>query len=113
MITDEVIKEIYKRFKKPAKNRADLNLDYFIDLLKTHHSLQVDSDEVIIGNLEEFNPFRRFLIRSLFAVLEFDRMVAFVFKNHILFLGKNDDSIRVHIKPEEKRSWLDRVLGRN
>lgn len=112
MITDEVIKEIYKKFNKPNKRAADLNLDYFVDLLNAHHDISVDSDEVIIGNLEEFNPFRRFLIQSLFAIIEFDKLVGFVFRNHILFLGKEDDSIRVHIKPERKKGFFDRLLGR-
>ena len=34
MITDNVIKEIYKKFNKPLKNREDLQLDYFLPILK-------------------------------------------------------------------------------
>ena len=105
MITDEVIKEIYKKFSKPERDESELNLDFFVDLLKEQH-------EIVIGKLEEFNPFRRFLKRSLTAVLEFDKVVAFVFRNHILFLGKDEDTIRVHIKPSPKKSFFGRLFGK-
>lgn len=112
MITEDVIKEIYKNYNKPAKNEADLNIAYFVDLLKPHHSLRQVDDEIIVGNLEEFSPFRRFLIRSLYAILEFDRNVAFVFRDHILFFGKTNDQLSVNFKPEEKRSIFSRIFGR-
>lgn len=111
MITDEVIKEIYKKFKKPNKNADELNLDYFIDLLKSNHNLRFSDGEIIVDDLEEFSPFRRFLVRSLHAVLEFDKMVAFVFRSHILFFGKENNQLRVHIKPEKPRSLFDRLFG--
>lgn len=114
MITEQVIREIYKKFKKPNRKPEDLNLDHFVNLLRNNHIITVsEPGEVIIGNLEEFNPFRRFLIRSLTGILEFDKVVAFVFKNHILFLGKEDDSIRVHIRPEDKRGLFGRIFNRH
>ncbi|MDE5888027.1 MAG: hypothetical protein K2J48_02595 [Muribaculaceae bacterium] len=112
MITDSVIKEIYKKFGKPHKRREDLRLDYFLPMLQTHHSIESDDFEIILNDLEEFNPFRRFLIRSMNAVLEFDKMVAFVFRDHILFLGKEDGQMRVHMRPEEKKSFFGRIFGR-
>lgn len=111
MITDEVIKEIYKKFGKAHKNREELQLDYFIPLLQEHHHINYDDDEIIIEDLDEFNPFRRFLIRGLDAVLEFDKYIAFVFRSHILFIGRNDESLQVHMKPEKNKSWLDRLFG--
>ncbi|MDE5774549.1 MAG: hypothetical protein K2H86_08870 [Muribaculaceae bacterium] len=106
MISNEVIQEIYKNNTKPPKHLEDLGLFDALDLLKANHHITIDSDElkptteIIIEDLEESNPFRRFLLRSLYAVLEFDKMVAFVFRNHILFLGKKDKELRVHFKPE-------------
>lgn len=111
MITDEVIKEIYKKFNKPPRDRAELNLEQFVAQLQTHHGLFMEDDEIIVKDLEEFSPFRRFLIRSLNAVLDFDRWIAFVFKNHILFFSKNDKQMQVHIKPQ-RRSIFNRIFGR-
>lgn len=122
MITDEVIREIYKTYKKPPKDLNELNLQATLHDLKANHNLTLDSEdltkaEVIIQDLEEFNPFRRFLVRSLHGILEFDRMMAFVFRNHILFLGKEDNQLRVHFKPDdddedEDQSFFSRLFGR-
>lgn len=113
MITEEVINEIYKNYSKPCKNEEELNLPYFADLLKEHHKLKIDSDEVVVESLEESSPFRRFLKRGLFAVLEFDRNVAFVFQAHILFFSKTSNKLSVHFRPAEKRSFLDRLFVRD
>ena len=112
MVDEAVIQEIYKKYRKPHKNAEDLRLDYFIPMLELHHSIENDGTEIIIKDLEEYNPFRRFLIRSLNAVLEFDKMIAFVFRSHILFLGKEDNQMRVHIKPEQKKSIWGKIFGR-
>lgn len=111
MITEEVIKEIYKSYKKPPKNREELNLDYFVDLLKEHHKIHYDDMEVIVDSLDDFNPFRRFLIRGLCAILEFDRNVAFVFQDHILFFSKQDSNLSVNFKPDSKKGIFGALFG--
>lgn len=113
MITDNVIKEIYRKFGKPNKDPDSLQLDVYLPLLQANHAIRQDGIEIILDDLDEYNPFRRFLIRSINAVLEFDKMIAFVFRNHILFLGKEDNQMRVHIKPEKPRSFLGRIFGRD
>lgn len=113
MITDEVIREIYKNYNKPCKNEQDLKLPYFVDLLKPYHSLTIKDDEIIVDGLDEFSPFRRFLKRGLFAILEFDKYVAFVFQAHILFFSTKDKNLMVHFRPAEKRSILDKIFGRD
>ena len=113
MITQEVISEIYKTYNKPVKNTDELNLPYYVDLLKPHHDLILADDEVVVGGLDEFSPFKRFLKRGLYAVLEFDRNVAFVFQSHILFFSKHDDKLSVHFRPSDKRSLFDRIFGRD
>lgn len=112
MVTDEVIKEIYKKYKKPPKSVSVLKLDYFVHLLAPYHRLAYNDKEVILEDLEEFNPFRRFLLRSINAVLELDKLVAFVFRNHIVFLGKEDNSLRIHMKPEKPRNIFSKIFGR-
>lgn len=115
MINENVIKEIYKKFSKPYKNTEELRLDYYIPLLQEHHAIEqhhIDANitEIIIKDLDEYNPFRRFLVRSLNAVLEFDKIVAFVFRNHILFFGKENNLMRVHIKPLKPKSFWQRMI---
>ena len=102
MITESVIKEIYKNYNKPPKHREELNLQYFIDLLKPHHNLVADDMEIVVEDLDDCNPFKRFLIRGLTAILEFDRNVAFVFHDHILLFSKHDSNLNVNFKPDSQ-----------
>ncbi len=113
MITDRVIKEIYKKYNKPAKNTGDLHIDHYAGMLAANHNIKFTDREVIFEDQEEFSPFRRFLLRSLNAILEFDRHVAFVFSNHILFLSKDSDDMRVHMRPCEKpQNLFSRIFAR-
>lgn len=112
MITDRVIKEIYKKYNKEVKNPQDLRLDHYIKMLAPHHHIRIDNNEVNFEDQEEFSPFRRFLLRSLYGILEFDRQIAFVFRNHILFLSKDSDDMRVHMRPfQEKGNIFKRLFA--
>lgn len=112
MITDRVIKEIYRKYNKEVKNPEDLKLDYYIKILSPYHHLRIDNKEVIFEDQEEFSPFRRFLIRGLYGILEFDRQVAFIFRNHILFLSKDSDEMRVHMRSiQEKKNIFQRLFA--
>lgn len=113
MITDEVIKEIYKNYNRQGRKPEELNIDHFIRLLTDTHLIYTDDDELVIDDLEESNPFRRFLIRSLTGILEFDRHVAFVFIDHILFFNKTTGAMRVHFKVAKQRSLLDKLFGKH
>lgn len=112
MIDDKVIREMYKRFSKPAKSLEQFDLPGMVDKLSDHHRINVSDGEMVIENLEEFNPFRRFLLRSLNGIVEFDRMIAFIFANHIVFFGKESPDIQVHFKPEKKQGLFGRLFGR-
>ncbi len=112
MITDQVIKEIYKKYTKPCKNIAELGLDRYLSILKENHNISSDEMEIVVEDLEEFNPFRMFLKRSIYGILEFDRMIAFVFRSHILFFAKEDNQLRVHIRPEKPQSLFGKLFGR-
>lgn len=115
MITKEVIRDIYKNYNKPNPNREELRLPYFKELLKEHHNLSFDDDEIIFEDMEPYDPFRRILLRNVHAILEFTKLVAFVFPNHILFLGKNSKDLRIHFKPEEeeqKTSIFGKIFGK-
>lgn len=111
MITDQVIKEIYQKFGS-SKRTSDLNLDYFIEILSSAHNISIIEDELVINNLEELNPFRRFLIKAIQAILEFDKVVAIVFYDHIIFLDKQKNEIHVHFRnfEQEKKKWWRKLL---
>lgn len=111
MVTQKVIKEIYKKYTKPPKSEEDLAIPHFIDSLKEHHDLECADGEIINRRLEAINPFSRMLVRRLNAILDFDTVVAFVFGNHIMFFDKHSDNMHIHFK-QEKQSLLSRLFGR-
>lgn len=113
MITDQVIKEIYKKYTKPCKDIDELGLDYYLKILEPHHKIKSEGMEIIVEDLGEFNPFRMFLKRSIYTVLEFDTIIAFVFRSHILFFSKDTDDVRVYIRPEKPKSFLGRIFSRD
>lgn len=112
MITEKVIKEIYRKFRKPPHSWEELNIDFYTNILSEHHKIREDEDEIIFDDLEEFNPFRRILKRRLHAVLEFDFYVAFVTPTHILFLNKENNQVRICMKPEKSDSFFNRIFAR-
>lgn len=113
MISKQVIEEIYKKYNKPPKKVDDLRIPYFLDLLsKSHHlRLSQDQEEIVNEDLDNYNPFKRFLIRRMTAILEFERMVAFAFDNHIIFFQKDSTDMRVHFKPV-KKGFFSRLFGK-
>lgn len=112
MITEEVIQELFKNYRKPPKDKSELQLEHFADLLQPFHSLRIGDKEVFVDSMSEDSPFHRFLIRSINAVLDFDRNVAFVFPNHILFFSKVSDDLNVTFRPQDEDSLLGRIFGR-
>lgn len=117
MITKEVIRDIYKEYRKPNTNKEEMQIEEYIKLLSPHHRLKYDGTEIIFEDLDEFNPFRCILVRNLHGIIEFDKYIAFIFPNHILFLSKRSPELHVHFKPEddddpgEKKSFFKRLFS--
>lgn len=112
MITEAVIKDIYKHYGKPLKNRDSLDIAHFQELLAAHNPIKLEDEMITIENLEEFSPFKRFFIRSLNGVIEIDNMVALVFQNHIIFLNKEKADMRVHLRPQKSKGFFSRLFSR-
>lgn len=111
MVTKDVISEIYRKYSAPPKNPAKLDAPRYLALLSPAHDLAIEGDEIVNRRAGEFEPFSRFLIRRLTAILEFDKVIAFAFKEHIIFFDKEGDGMHVHFKPE-KRSFISRLFSR-
>lgn len=110
MINDDVIREIYKRFPKPAKDKSELNIPYYQKLLHPNNPIAVDEEMIVVVKVDEFSPFKKFLIRSLNAILEIDNCVAFVFKTHIVFLRIDDCELMVHLRPEKEENFFTKLF---
>lgn len=111
MVTQDVIDEIYKKYRRAPHDPAELRIPYFLDLLRPNHDLHCENDEIVNHNLDDYNPFRRFLIRRLTGIIEFDSVVAFAFARHIIFFDKNGKNMHVNFKPERK-GFFASLFGR-
>lgn len=120
MITDDVIKEVYERFKTPPQDKSDLRIDYFLEVLSSQYIIERKKDSLIVKDLGELNPFRNVLIRAINNILEFDRFVAFVLKSHIIFFDKNQKNVNIHFRYDDmeiekspsKKSWFRNFFGK-
>lgn len=111
MVTKAVIKELYKKFKEPPEDVGILNLSYFMELLKEHHPMRIDGGEIVVENVDEYSPFRRMLIKRLTGVMEFNKYVAFVMQEHILFFEKRGKGILLHLIPTKKKSCIKKIFN--
>ena len=84
MITDDVIKEVYRRFDSPSESSSNLNIDYFMEILSPKYNIEIDGDKLIVNDLGE-NAFKVVLLKAINTIIEFDRFVAIVLRNHIIF----------------------------
>lgn len=111
MVTKSVIKELYKKFNEPPDDISVLNLSYFIELLKEYHLMKIVGDEIVVENVDEYSPFRRMLIKRLTGVMEFNKYVAFVMQEHILFFEKRGKGILLHLIPMRKKSRIKKIFN--
>ena len=64
------------------------------------HNLELtDNGELIINSLDQASPFSRLELSRIHAIVPFERSVAIVLPNSILFLNKKDSGVNVHFKP--------------
>ena len=112
MITKKVIEELYKRYSKPHKGIEYLDMGALMEHASASHNLELtDSGELIINSLDQASPFSRLELSRIHAIVPFERSVAIVLPNSILFLNKKDSGVNVHFKPNptsfvDKLKWL-------
>ena len=108
MITQEVIKEIYKKYSKRPASTDELNIPPLFEAAHPSHGIQIDEDKLVINSLPPTSIFRTIPLRNINAILEFESHVAIVLHSSIVFLSKVDKHTYVNFKPLE-RSLLDKL----
>lgn len=114
MITDDVIKEVYRRFDSPSESSSNLNIDYFMEILSPKYNIEIDGDKLIVNDLGE-NAFKVVLLKAINTIIEFDRFVAIVLRNHIIFFDKHQKNVNIHFRYDDmedkpKTNWLKRLF---
>lgn len=103
MITQKVIDQLYKTFKKPPRTADDLDVDLLFEHLIEHHDIQIDDNaNLVTGSFPENSPFYRIPLSHIHAIVEFENKIAIVLHSSILFLNKHDNRSSIHVKMPKK-----------
>lgn len=77
-----------------------------MDTLMPLHKIELTDKNIVIGALDEDNPFKVIPLDRIYGVELFDRNVAIILRACILFLNKENPNINVHIKPHRISLWM-------
>ena len=105
MITRQVTKEIYKKFRKPPKGPEDLDIPALFDKSLLEHDISIDDDSIVIGSLPHTSPFHSIPLKRIHAILTFDSAVAIVLHPSIIFLSRKGKGISIHLKEAPTSLW--------
>lgn len=109
MINKKVIDNIYKQFsRRPASPEEELDLPLLFRETIEHHTIFLDDNRLIIEDLDETSPFHVIPLAHIHAILDFDRRVAIVLENAIIFFDKLDEGVHIHIR-QQGPSLMDRL----
>lgn len=108
MITKQVIDNIYKKYRSRPASPDQLNLPLLFEHAIDNHGLYVDDNDLVIENIPEDSPFHKLALDRVHGILEFERSVAIVLMNAILFLNKHDSGVNIHLRTP-KMSLMDRL----
>ena len=108
MIQQNVIKEIYRKYRRVPKRKDDLHLHILTDVLGGLVVVRLEGGEVVIISKNPDTHDIRIDISRIHGVIEFDFHVAIVLQGSIIFIAKETGEIRMHIK-EDKLTLLDRI----
>lgn len=109
MVTRKVIDELYKRYAKAPKGIEELDMGALMMHAAPEHDLEItENGQLVINSLDKTSPFHSLELSRVHAIIPFERSVAIVLPNSILFLNKKDKGVNVHFKPNPD-TVLDKI----
>ncbi len=101
MVTQEVIKTLYRQFNKPPKSTDELNLALLFDYVVENHGIFLDEDNLYIGSVDPSSPFAMLRLSRINEIVEFESVVAIVLPAAIVFLNKDDSEVYIHVRLDD------------
>lgn len=111
MITNQVIKEIYKKYSKRPASPDELNMPPLFEAAHPSHNIAIEDGKLIINSIPANSIFHKIPLKNIHAILEFESVVAIVLHSSIIFLSKTDDKNYVNFKPLEM-SFIDKLKSK-
>lgn len=112
MITKEVIKTLYKKYPRRAKNVDDLDIALLFETVGEMHDINIDveSNTLSIGTIDSKSLFHSIPLSHIHAFVPFEEWTAIVLHSSIVFLNRRNTNVSVHLKPIAP-GITDRLMG--
>lgn len=110
MITQEVIKTLYKKYPRRAKSIDDLDIALLFETVGERHdvSVDIDANTLTISSIDSKSIFHSIPLAHIHAIVPFEEWTAIVLHSSIIFLNRRNTSVSVHLK-EIKPSLSEKV----
>lgn len=108
MITKEVIKEIYKKYRKKPKTIDKLDIGLLSDNVGETHGIEIVDNKIVINSMDSTSLFHKIALSRVHGIVNFEKTIAIVLHSSILFLDKNEPKQNVHIKPQPQ-TFIEKV----
>ena len=108
MITKEVIKEVYRKYRKKPKSIDCLQVGLLFDAVGETHDIEIVDDKIVINSVESTSLFHKIALSRVHGIVNFEKTIAIVFHSSILFLDKYEPKQSVHIKPQP-RTFMEKI----
>lgn len=93
MINKDIIGILYRRFS----HRSPFNPQRLIEVVGEQHGLLLDDAVLEIGSISPTAIFHRIPLENINAVVCFERWIALVMSDSIVFLSRTCSEVSVHI----------------
>lgn len=114
MVTKKVIQQLYKQYKQPPKSADELDISLLFDYAAENHGIFIDEDNLYIGSVDPRSPFAEIPLSKICQIVEFERFIAIILHASIVFLGKEDSEVNIHVRmddPDDSPSVWNRLKG--
>lgn len=101
MVTQEVIKTLYRQFNRPPKSVDELNLALLFDYAVENHGIFIDEEALYIGSVDPKSPFATLPLSRVNEIVEFESVIAIVLPAAIVFLNKDNSEVYIHVRLDD------------
>lgn len=98
MINNKTIDTIYKKYSKLPASIDELDIPLLFEAAHNDHNIEIKGHELVINSLDSWSPFHNIDLHRVNAILDFDKYVAVVMHSSIVFIGKENNEIHIHLK---------------
>lgn len=111
MVTAEVIKSLYKEYRKRPKSSEELNVNILLEQTGDNINVEVRDNRIYINNLDEKSPFRSIRLDRVHGIVNFEKTIAIILSQSMILLLKETGDVNINIKPL-KKSFMSKLLDK-